>query len=62
MLTASANERRAATHLKSAMEKREEIIRLLDNFEGFSAEERNEIAKEVLSECVWDGETLFITL
>lgn len=62
MLTASANERRAATHLKSAMEKREEIIRLLDNFKEFSAEERNEIAKEVLSECVWDGETLFITL
>ncbi len=62
LLSASANERRAATHLKSAMEKRDEIIRLLDNFEEFSAEERNEIAKEVLSECVWDGETLFITL
>lgn len=62
LLTASANERRAATHLKSAMEKRDEIIRLLDNFEEFSAEERNDIAKEVLSECVWDGETLFITL
>lgn len=62
MLTASAGERRAASQLKSAMEKREEINRLLERFDNFSAAERNQIAQDVLAECVWDGETLFIRL
>ena len=62
MLAASADERRAAVQLKNAMEKREEINRLLENFENFSAAERNQIAKDVLTECVWDGETLFLKL
>lgn len=62
LLSENAIERRAAAHLKSAMEKREAIIRLLDHFEDFSANERNEIAKDVLKECTWDGETLFIML
>lgn len=62
MLSASADERRAASQLRSAMEKRSEINRLLENFEDFSAKERNDIAKEVLTECVWDGNTLFIKL
>ncbi len=62
MLNACAEERRATTQLKNAMEKREDIISLLDNFDNFTANERNEIAKNVLKECVWDGETLFLTL
>lgn len=62
LLSVSADERRAATRIKSAMEKRTEIIRLLDHFDEFNAEERNHIAKDVLTECVWDGTTLFITL
>lgn len=62
LLSTSAEERRANANLKDAMEKREEIINLLDNFEDFTPNERNEIAKNVLKECVWDGETLFLTL
>ena len=62
LLNFAAEERRAAAQMKSAMEKREAIIRLLDNFDSFSANERNEIAKNVLKECTWDGETLFIML
>lgn len=62
LLNFAAEERRAAAQMKSAMEKREAIIRLLDNFDSFTANERNEIAKNVLKECTWDGETLFIML
>lgn len=58
----SADERRAAVKYKNALEKRDEIIRLLDDFDKFSANERNAIAKDVLKECKWDGKTLFITL
>ena len=58
----NAQERKDAQNEKSAMEKRQEIIRLLNNFDDFSSEERNEIAKDVLKECKWDGETLFIML
>ena len=58
----SAEERRAAVKYKNAMEKRDEIIRLLDDFDNFSADERNAIARDVLKECKWDGETLFIML
>lgn len=62
IMSLSADERRASAQIKSAMEKRESIIRLLDNFDSFTPNERNEIAKSVLKECVWDGETLFISL
>lgn len=62
LLNASMDERRAAADLKSAMEKRDEIINLIENFDAFSPNERNEIATSVLKECVWDGETLFIVL
>ena len=58
----SAEERRTAVKYKNALEKREEIIRLLDDFDKFSANERNAIAKDVLKECKWDGKTLFIML
>lgn len=62
LLDSNADERRSAMQMKSAMEKRDEIIRLLENFDQFDASERNEIAKEVLKECTWDGDTLFIML
>ncbi len=61
-LSESAIERRTASYLKSAMEKRTEIINLLDHFDEFTPNERNEIAKDVLQECTWDGETLFVML
>ncbi len=62
LLNINASERRSNAHLKSAMEKRQDIIHLLENFEDFTASERNEITKDVLKECIWDGETLFIVL
>lgn len=62
LLSSNADDRRAAANYKNAMEKRDEIIRLLNDFDSFSADERNEIAKNVLKECTWDGETLFIML
>lgn len=62
LLSSNADDRRAAANYKNAMEKRDEIIRLLNDFDSFSANERNEIAKNVLKECTWDGETLFIML
>lgn len=61
-LSEGAVERRTAAYLKTAMEKRTEIINLLDHFDDFTPNERNEIAKDVLQECTWDGETLFVML
>lgn len=48
--------------LKSAQEKREEVVRLLANFDDFTMDEKNEIARSVIREAVWDNETLFIVL
>lgn len=62
MLSANAVDRKNTLNMKNAMEKREEIIRLLNDFDSFTPNERNEIAKDVLKECVWDGDTLFLTL
>lgn len=59
---ASLEKRRNAAALKSAQEKREEILRLLADFDQFTMQEKNEIARSVIREAVWDGETLFITL
>jgi len=61
-LSLSAEKRRAEAAVKSAMEKREDIVRLLEHFDDFTSAEKNEIARSVLKECVWDGETLFVTL
>ena len=54
--------KRNAAQKKDATSKVEEITRLMDGLEGFSAEERNEIAKSIIKKCTWDGETLFISL
>ena len=47
---------------KTAKEKYETITDLLANFDSFTADEKNIIAKKVIKKCVWDGETLFLTL
>lgn len=62
LINISAEERRAAAQLKSAAKKRDGIISFMENFENFTPNERNEIARSVLHECIWDGETLFISL
>lgn len=54
----SENKRAAA----SAEESARRIRDLVEKFDGFSAWEKNEIVKDVVRECVWDGETLFLKL
>ena len=39
-----------------------EITRLISGLDGFSAAERNEIVREAVQECTWNGETLFLRL
>ena len=39
-----------------------EIHQLMKGLDGFSAEERNEIIRNVVRECTWDGESLSILL
>ena len=58
----SQEKRRNAQALKSAQDKHSEICDLLANFDNFTTEEKNEIAKRVIREASWDGETLFIML
>ena len=57
-----AEERLAKDSDDDMEEKRKKIVEFMDNFENFSLEERNAIAKECIKDCVWDGKTLFITL
>lgn len=47
---------------KDTESKIREIERLMQGLEGFSAQERNEIAKSVIRKCIWDGETLHLQL
>ncbi|MEW4411570.1 recombinase family protein [Clostridium sp. AN503] len=62
LLLAKSEEIRNEDDKMRAISKREEICRLVSDFDLFSPEERNKIAKDILKECVWDGETLHITL
>jgi len=58
----SQEKRRNAKAVKSAEDKRSEITALLADFDNFTDEEKNEIARSVIKEATWDGDTLFITL
>lgn len=42
--------------------KAEAIGQLIRGLDGFTAVERNEIVRDVVKECVWDGQELFVTL
>lgn len=59
---ALASERRTAAEKKGTDAKVKEIIRMMDNLDSFSAKEKNEIMRDIVKECIWDGESLFITL
>lgn len=61
-LSAEASERLAESEKKTNAEKVEKIKSLISGLDGFSASERNEIARSVIKKCTWDGETLFILL
>lgn len=47
---------------KTAAECASEIARLIRDLDGFTASEKNEIVREVISECKWDGDTLFLRI
>lgn len=59
---ALASEKRTAAEKKGTDAKVKEIIRMMDNLDTFSAKEKNEIIRDIVKECIWDGESLFITL
>ncbi len=48
--------------VKTVEERAAEIVRLMSGLEGFSAAEKNQIIKEVVQKCTWDGKTLFLKL
>lgn len=55
-------ERRSAASSRSSVERAEEIRRMMHSFSGLSADEKNAIVREVVQECTWDGQTLFLKL
>ena len=61
LLSANALDRKAALAQQNARNTRNKIIHLIEHFDDFTPNERNEIAISVIKECVWNGETLFIT-
>lgn len=58
----AAEESRAAAARANASARRADICRFVSDFDGLSKYEQNEIVKKVLRSCVWDGETLRVTL
>ena len=59
---AKAEKRKADLKGKSLEAKAQEIGNLVRAFDGLSAADRNGIVREVVQECTWDGETLFLKL
>lgn len=48
--------------IQSAEQRAKEIGNLIRSFDSFTSIERNEIAKKVITSCVWDGEALSLVL
>lgn len=61
-LNASALIRESHNLESRARDRIKDIRELVENFERFTASERNEIVRSVISECAWDGETLSLCL
>ena len=59
---AKAEKRKADAEGKSLEAKAQEIGNLVRGFDSLSAADRNGIVREVVKECTWDGETLFLRL
>lgn len=47
---------------KSAKQSADEISRLVRGLDGLSSSQRNDIVRDVVRECTWDGTTLFLHL
>lgn len=54
--------RRGAAFAKSAEESQKAIRQLVRSMDGLSADDRNGIVRDLVRECTWDGETLFLRL
>lgn len=52
--------RNSASSAKSAEEKAADISRFIHGLNGFNAQEKNEILRNVIQECTWDGNELFL--
>lgn len=61
-LAASHQERLDQLAADNLDDKAAAIADMIRDFDSFSASEKNEVARRVLSRCVWDGETLFLSL
>lgn len=59
---AKTEARRSAASARSSVERSEEIGRMMRSLSGLSADEKNAIVREVVQECTWDGQTLFLRL
>jgi DNA invertase Pin-like site-specific DNA recombinase len=59
---AKAEQRRSENVNHSTAERIEGVIRMIKSLDGLSADEKNEIAKSILSECTWDGANLFLRI
>lgn len=57
-----SNIRKDKNTIKTAEERAAEIARLMHGLDGFSDIEKNEIVREVVQECRWDGNILFLRL
>ncbi|MCR5271491.1 MAG: recombinase family protein, partial [Lachnospiraceae bacterium] len=55
-------ERRSVASARTSADRSAEICRMMKSLSGLSADEKNAIVREVVQECTWDGETLFLRL
>lgn len=62
LLIAKADDRKKRKTEKTAAEKATEISELIRGIDSFSAADRNAIVRDIVKECAWDGETLFLRL
>lgn len=59
---AKAEQRKNARAEHTTAERSQKIANLIRTFDGLSADDKNSIVREVVSECTWDGETLLLRL
>ncbi|MCR4610618.1 MAG: hypothetical protein K5644_01850, partial [Lachnospiraceae bacterium] len=57
-----SEKRKAKVSKASVLDRAKKIKKLMSNLSELSAEDKNAIAREVLQECTWDGETLHIKM
>lgn len=60
--TAKADQRRAELRSRSIAAAASEIANLIRSFDTLSAAERNSAVRDVIRECRWDDESLFLTI